>query len=270
VKTKIIAVANQKGGVGKTTTVINLAAWLADKARMKVLVVDFDVQGHAATCLGRPKGDGLFRWLVTEEPITQAVVGARPGIDLVTSNKLTERIRHFLADMVARELYIGEMLNQAAGRYDVVLLDLAPGSDLLHVGALAASDLMLTPAKMDFLALDGVTEIIKTARSLGRIPQVTPPALIGVLPTMYDRATTETSENIRRLGDAVGVEQILPPVPQDTRVREAAARGLTIWEYAPDTPAALGYVMDGQAGRNSLGRLGGYWHLAEIVCEWLR
>lgn len=261
----VIAVVNQKGGVGKTTTVVSLAGHLRRRGQ-KVLIVDFDVQGHAATSLGVSKGDGLFRLLVQEAPVGEVAVQAREGIDLVTSNKSTEKIKAFLSDQAFRELYIAQVLGAAVGGYDTVILDLAPGSDLLHVGALIAADYFLIPAKLDFLALDGVMEVLGTVRSLGRIPNVAAPMLLGVVPTLYDRTTAETVENLKRLVEAVHEDVVLPPIPMDTRAREAVSRGLMIWEYAPDTAAAVGYpVMGGQAGRNSRGQLGGYLHLGEIV-----
>lgn len=265
---KIISCANQKGGVGKTTTCINLAHYFARRGK-RVLVVDMDVQGHAATCLGRAKGNGLFKLLVMEEPIERVVEFARPGMNLITSNKMTEKIKTFMSDMVGRELYIAKCLTVIEG-YDLVLIDLAPGSDLLHVGALVASDYMIIPAKLDFLALDGVMEILATVRSLAQLPSVEPPQLIGVLPTMYERTTNETVENLRRLAEAVSEAVVLPPIPADTHVREAAARGLTIWEYAPDTAAAIGYPGHGSVARNAKGNLGGYLHLGEIVEEVVR
>lgn len=264
----IISVANQKGGVGKTTTTVNLAHWFAMRG-LRVLVVDFDVQGHAATCLGKPKGNGLFRLLVNEEAVHQAAIHARPNLDLVTSNKTSERIKLFLSDQGAPALYVGEALGRAAKFYDMTILDLAPGSDVLHVGALVGSDYYLIPASMEFLALDGVVEVMRTAQDVGRIPHVDPPALIGVAPTRYERVPLDVKENIQRLGSVVGMDKLLPPIPKDVHVPEASARGMTIWEYAPETAAAIGYE-NGSQVKNSLGRTGGYLHLAEIAANFVR
>lgn len=264
----ILAIVNQKGGVGKTTTTVNLAHWFAMHGK-RVLIVDFDVQGHAATCLGAAKSDGLFRLLVGGADLKDVAVSVRENLDLVASNKQSEKIKVYLNDVSFRELYIAQILEQASD-YDYVLLDLAPGSDVLHVAALVASDAFVVPAKMDYLALDGCLEVIRTVQSLGKISNVQAPELIGILPTMYDRMTLETNENLKRLGEMVGMEQVLPPVPVDTHIREATSRGLTIWEYAPGSSAAIGFTSEGGKSVNSRGRVGGYLHLAEIIEEMTR
>lgn len=264
---KVLSIVNQKGGTGKTTTADTLAAYFAARGK-RVLGVDYDVQGHMGVCLGKGKGNGLAKWLVDDLPLCAVVIEARHNLDLVLSDKRTERIKTFMGDMLSRELYIAQKLEEADGHYDLVLLDLAPGSDILHVGSLVASDWFLVPAKMDYLSLDGVVEVLQTVRSLARIPHVDPPKLVGALPTMYDRTTTETAANVKRLGDMVGAAMVLPPIPMDTRIREATSRGMTIWEYAPESAAAVGYANGGRPGDrgcNSRGNLGGYLHMAEIL-----
>ena len=260
----IIAVANQKGGVGKTTTVVSLGHYFA-RAGRRVLIVDFDVQGHAATCLGKAKGRGLFDLLVNEDPLGSVAKPARQGLDLVASDKSTERIKLFLNDVIHREVYVAEHLEAARAAYDLVLLDLAPGSDILHVGALAACDWFLVPARMGLLEHDGVNEVLNTVRALARIPGMQLPGLVGVLPTMFERVTRETEEARRRLAEQIGATAILPPVPSDTHMREAIARGMTIWEYAPESAAAIGYAAHGAAAVNGRGRVGGYLHLGELI-----
>lgn len=261
---KTLAIVNEKGGVGKTTTAVNLAGKFASDG-WKVLLVDGDVQGHDGKHLGIGKGDGLYQWLREERPLDTVAINVRPGLDLVTSNKKTEMIRSFMMDMIARELYIGTRLAEEAGDYDLVILDLAPGSDVVHVGCMAASDYFIIPATMEFLSLDGVVEILQLARSLSRLPTIDPPQLIGALPTKYERRPNDIADNLQRLQEVVTQEQILPPIPKDTHIPEAAARGMTIWEYAPRSAAAIGYALDEKRGMNSLGRYGGYQHLVDLL-----
>jgi chromosome partitioning protein len=264
----IIGIVNQKGGVAKTTSAVNLAYYFAEQGE-RVLLVDMDVQGHDSLSLNIEDNKGLYRLLIGLEPIEKIAIPARSVakmiLDVVTSSKDSEDIPNLIMQKRARELYIARILENARVRYDKVFLDLAPGSDIMHVGSLVACDYYLIPAKMDFLALDGVTEVIKTVDSLREIPTVEPPALIGVVPTMYDRTTNETTENIKRLGAVIGAKRILPPILNDTRVREASARGLTIKEYAPETPAWIGYKNGAPSPVNSKGMTGGYLHLAEII-----
>lgn len=262
---KVLAIGNQKGGVGKTTTAVHLAHWFAMQTGARVLIVDLDSQGHVAESLGLRSGDGLFRWLVRGDPLKRCVIPGRLRLDVVTNDHTAELVKAHAQGSDFRAYLVSMAMEQAEGEYDLVVLDMPPSTDVLHVSALVASDALLVPAVMDHLALTGVMSIINTASQLGRYPNVTPPALIGVLPTMFERSTSETMENVRRLQEALGdYRLVLPPVPRDTHVREASAYGKTIWEYWPTSPAAVGYEQ-GKLARNSAGRTGGYLHAAEIA-----
>ena len=166
-----------------------------------------------------------------------------------------------------REYIIHDALENAD--YDLIILDTAPSTDVLHISALVASDYLLIPATMDYLALESVTKILATNASLSRYPNITPPIVLGVLPTMFDRVTTETAGNVQKLADLIGANMILPPIPRDTRLREASHSGMTIWEYAPNSPGAIGY-RNGSKSQNSQGLTGGYLHLAEIIQNLIR
>lgn len=260
----IIAIANQKGGVAKTTSTIHLASYFANLG-CKTLVVDLDAQGHTASALGIPKGNGLFRLLVEKRPVQEALTPARPNLDVITNDHTAELVKERVARANFREFLLASAL-ESAKEYDLVFLDTPPSTDILHITALVASDYVLIPAIMDFLALDGVGGILQAVRELSMFPNVQPPELLGILPTLFDRTTNETLENIRRLQQALGIEQILPPIPRDTRVREAASFGKTLWEYSPASSAAVGYT-NGAKSQNSQGKTGGYLHLAEIVSD---
>jgi chromosome partitioning protein len=259
--TKIIAIANQKGGVGKTTTAVSLGYYFSRQG-YQVLVMDLDGQGHASVSLGIDAADGLKRLLVDGHPLSQVRFNARENLDIVPNDHTAEAVKTHVMQASFREYLISTVLENSG--YDIILLDTPPSTDILHISALVASDYLLIPAIMDFLALESVTKIMGTIASLNRIPSVIPPKLIGVLPTMVDRVTSETSENKRILGDAIGHHMILPPIPRDTKVREASHRGMTIWEYAATSTAAVGYL-NGSKEQNSFGKTGGYLHVSEIV-----
>lgn len=275
-----LTIANQKGGVGKTTTAITVAHWFA-RSGLRVLVVDLDGQGHAARALGLEKGTGLYSLLVLGCPLVEAVTVARTPplapphfreqkmerggegcLHVVANDHHAERVKAHVAGAMMREFVLAEALANAP--YDLVVLDTPPSTDVLHISALVAADYLIIPSLMDDLALDGVGAILNTTRSLGRYAGVVPPQLIGVLPTMFDKTTGETQANIARLAGSIGADAILPPIPRDTKIREASAAGQTVWEYAPACQGAVGYV-NGSKVVNSQGRTGGYLHTVEIA-----
>ena len=259
--TQIIAIANQKGGVAKTTTACNLAFYFAQHGQ-RVLVVDLDSQGHAALSFGIQPNNGLYRLLVEGQSIPEVVTPARENLDVITNDHTAELVRLHATQASFREYMLDQALEDAP--YDLIILDTAPSTDVLHVSALVASDYLLIPAIMDFLPIESVTKIMGTNAALQRIPNVVPPTVIGVLPTMFDRVTNETTHNVNKLAAAIGSGMILPPIPRDTKIREASHRGLTIWEYAPQTQGAVGY-QNGAKSQNSQGLTGGYLHIAEII-----
>ena len=259
--TKIIAIANQKGGVGKTTTADNLACYFAQQGR-RVLVVDLDSQGHASLSLGIQPNNGLYRLLVEGQSISRAITTARENLDVIANDHSAELVRLHAMQASFREYLLVQALEQAP--YDLIILDTAPSTDVLHVSALVASDYLLIPAVMDYLPIESVTKMMGTNAALKRIPNVIPPTILGVLPTMYDRVTNETAQNVQKLADAIGSGLILPPIPRDTKLREASHRGMSIWEYAPTSQGAIGYK-NGAKSQNSQGLTGGYLHLAEII-----
>lgn len=267
-KAVVLSIANQKGGVGKTTTTINLAHWFTLRGK-RVLILDLDGQGHVAPGLRLNKSDGLYRLLVVERSIQEVVEHAREGLDIITNDHTCELVKEHVKQANFREYLLDTALDEARDDYDLIFLDTPPSTDVLHVLALVASDYLIIPANMDFYALDGVGYILKTVRSLGRYPGVKPPVLAGVLPTLFDKTTNETLSNVTELQKLLGEGLILPPIPRDTKVREASSHGQTIWEFAPKTQAAVGYPHNGKRSGNSVGNIGGYLHAAEILKELL-
>jgi chromosome partitioning protein len=260
---KVIAIANQKGGVGKTTTAINLAHWFALRGK-RTLILDLDGQGHIGPGLGLEKADGLYRLIVHEAAVEQAAVSARERLDVVLNDHTCELVKEHVKQANFREYILDTALEDARESYDLIFIDTPPSTDVLHILALVASDFLLIPANMDYYALDGVGYILKTIKTLGRYPGVTPPVLVGILPTLFDKTTNETINNIRQLQASIGAERILPPIPRDTRIRESSSHGKTIWEYDANCRAAIGFE-NGSPMKNSKGKTGGYLHTAEIL-----
>lgn len=252
----VITVANQKGGVGKTTTAVTLAHGLA-RQDYKVLIIDLDPQGHVAFSLGLEKEPGLHRLLVEEAPVGEVVVLARPGLEVISGNKRTEAVKRYVTTLDFRERVLINSLKEANLRYDVVLMDTAPSLDVLHVAALVASDWVLVPTKLDAMAVDGVNEILLSMGEVARQDH----AFLGysILPTFFDRTTRETAYQLRQVVNAFG-GKVWPPIPRDTKAREAAAYGRTLWEYTPNSAAVTGYESNGK-------QIGGYADVLERMRE---
>jgi chromosome partitioning protein len=242
---RIFSFANQKGGVGKTTTAITLAHKLALDG-VHTLLVDLDPQGHVAVCLGLPKSSGLFRLVCENEPLDKVVVNARPNLDILPGDKRSEKVKRQITLSDFRETILADKLKPAG--YDVILIDMAPSLDVLHINGLIASDWVIVPTRLDALAVDGVRESLLTIGEISRRGY----SLQGyqILPTFFDRTTRETFTQFKELTRVFG-KHVLPPIPQDTRVREAPAFGKTLWEYAPACMAVLGFERNGK-------RVGGY------------
>ncbi|PKO16144.1 MAG: hypothetical protein CVU39_08950 [Chloroflexi bacterium HGW-Chloroflexi-10] len=232
----VFALANQKGGVGKTTTAVTLAAGFAEHGK-KTLLIDLDPQGHIAFSFGLEKSPGMYRWLVMDEALADLVVNVRPNLDILPGDKRTEKVKRHITLMDFRESILADNLQSSC--YDVVLLDMAPSLDVLHVNGLVASDWVIIPTRLDAMAVDGVKEILLT---MGEIAQRGHRFQgYSILPTFFDRTTRETITQFQEIVRAFG-ERVLPPVPQDTRVREASAYGKTLWEYCSNSSVMQGYL----------------------------
>lgn len=251
---KIIAFANQKGGVGKTTSAVTLAHGLALRGE-RILLVDLDPQGHVAFSLGLEKAPGLYRLVCLGEPLMDLVTPARPNLDLLAGDKRTEMVKRQITLSDFRESILADVLRTAP--YDYVFIDMAPSLDVLHINGLVASDWVIVPTRPDALAVDGVKEILLT---LGEVSQRGHSFLgYSILPTFFDRTTRETLTQFQSIVRAFG-QRVWPPVPQDTRIREAAAYGKTPWEYDPGCPAMNGYLEDRQ-------QIGGYRQVLQRLME---
>jgi chromosome partitioning protein len=264
-----LCMANQKGGQAKTTTAVNVGGWFASKGR-RVLIVDLDIQGQVAQGFGKEKESGLFRFIVEsqkhgEDPL-KAITRVRDNLDIIANDHTCADVKDFLRKTPFKEELLPALIDQTIvqGRYDLVILDVPPSADEMHILALVAADYLIVPATMDFYGVDGVNNILRTVKQLSKYRTVTPPEIIGVLPALFKQHTNENQAFLLDLIQKLGDKNVLPPIPDDIKVKESVSRGMTLWEYAPGTRAVVGY--EGAKGEtNSLGNYGGYLHLCEFL-----
>lgn len=243
-----IAIVNQKGGVGKTTTAVTLGHGLALRGK-RALVVDLDSQGNVADALGLEKTPGLYD-LVANNAGKQAITPTgRSGLDVVLSDKNTVRAKRNINERDFREYVLRDALEGIASNYDALFLDAAPGVDVLQLNSLVAATHFIIPVGLDHLAVVGAGDALASAASLGKIGALGG-QFLGILPTMWERRTKESHEQLETLVAQFG-QLVWPPIPRDTKAREAPNYGQTLWEYAPKTRALVGVTVNGK-------QIGGY------------
>ena len=234
-----IAIANQKGGVGKTTTAVSLSHGLS-LAGKTVLLIDFDPQGQCATALGVRQESGTFNLLVAGLAPKQVIRYAREHFWLIPGNKETSTAQIVLNAQRRPISYIAQTLSPLTRNgLDYIVFDTAPSVGGLQEMALWASDLVVAPSATDFLSAQGVSKIIKTLQVL-TAEQKWRGRLLGILPTFYDDVTRESQETLADLKKTFG-EYILAPIHRATVLRECAARGQTIFEIDSKHRAAEEY-----------------------------
>lgn len=243
-----LSILNQKGGVAKTTTAVTLAHGLA-KLGNRVLLVDLDAQGNVSDALGLDKGPGLYSLLVLEAGRDAVQASGRENLDVVRSDKTTAELKQLLAGRAFREQALKKALAGLASDYDWCVIDSAPGADVLQINALIACDVFLIPVALDHLAVVGASDALATVSSLKEAGGLGGDFL-GVLPTLWERRTKESHEQLMILANEF-TKWVWPPIPQDVKAREAPAHGETLWEYAPKCRAMAGVELNGR-------QVGGY------------
>lgn len=261
---RITALANQKGGTGKTTTTVNLGVGLARQGK-RVLLVDADPQGDLTTCLGWQNQDNLPATLATlmeqairDEPvdIQTVLLHHREGVDLLPSNIELSAMEMALVTTMSREFTLKEVLSQARNQYDYILIDCMPSLGMVTINALAAADSVIIPVQAQYLPAKGMTQLLRTIGKVKR--QINPNLRVdGVLLTLVDNRThlaRQTAATLREnYGSVLHIYQ--SQIPLAVKAAEVSAAGRSIYAYDPSSKVAAAYesftkeVLDGEKQR---------------------
>ncbi|MGZ3421701.1 MAG: ParA family protein [Polyangiales bacterium] len=233
-----LAVFNHKGGTGKTTTAVSVAAGLAARGK-RVLLVDTDAQGNVAASLGVRCEKTLYHVLVMGLAPAEAAVPVRANRDVLGSNETLAAAELYLAGRRERDRVLRERLASTAQLYDVVVLDCSPSLSLMNQNALVFADELIIPVACDYLSLVGVRQVLKTVKNVNTL--LHHPVRIGaVVPTMYDARAKICQDALSTLREHFG-DRCLPPVRATAKIKEAPANHKTIYEWAEGSNAAKDY-----------------------------
>jgi len=241
---RILSVSNQKGGVGKTTTTINLAAALA-KAGQRVLLVDLDPQGNASSGLGYPRREvtmGIYDALLEYRDIDSVLMPtALDGLQVIPASRDLVGAEVELVDEPNRERRLRKVLNHVRERYDWVLIDCPPSLGLLTINALVASDGVLIPLQAEYYAMEGLGELLRT---VGMVRRALNPDLEreGIVITMTDQRNRLCREVESQARQVFGEGIFETTIPRNVRLGEAPSHGKSIVEYAPSSSGAQAYI----------------------------
>ena len=239
----VISIVNQKGGVGKTTTAVNLGAFIAKK-RKKVLVIDLDPQGNATSGYGFEKSElenTVYDLLVNEEDINNVIVSTKvKNVDMCPTNINLAGAEVELVSAISRETILKRAIEPILDNYDYIIIDCPPSLGLLTINALSACEGVIVPIQGEYYALEGLTQLVDTINMIKK--KLNPViGILGVVITMHDRRTQLTKQVVEEVQKYFGDKVFKTFIPRNVRLAEAPSHGLTIEEYDAKSKGSLAY-----------------------------
>lgn len=242
-KSKVIAVINQKGGVGKSTTVINLSACLGE-GKKKVLVIDFDPQGNSTSGYGVEKEElehDVYDVILHDQPIEETILETcEPTVFIVPATIQLATAEIELVSAMARESILKEAIDKVKDDFDYVFIDCPPSLGLLTINALVAADSLLIPIQCEYYALEGVAKLLESMQMVKK--RMNPDLeIFGVVMTMYDSRTTLSKQVVDEVQSYFGKKVFKTIIPRNVKLSEAPSHGLPVVLYARVSKGALAY-----------------------------